>query len=82
MCIVDQAEKRSVVRNQIDSGDTIPGLPSIREPTRAVVFQFGISPDATHCYYAMELIEGEILRLFFNFASDRFQLRTAAIPMV
>ncbi|MEP6585790.1 MAG: protein kinase [Candidatus Udaeobacter sp.] len=27
----------------------------------ALVFQFGTSPDATRCYYAMELIEGETL---------------------
>src|SRR6266487_2305116 len=33
----------------------------LRHPNVAAVFQFGTSPDATHCYYAMELIEGETL---------------------
>src|ERR1700747_35131 len=33
----------------------------LRNPTVAAVFQFGTSPDATNCYYAMELIEGETL---------------------
>src|SRR5215475_115102 len=34
---------------------------ALRHPNVADVFQFGTSPDATHCYYAMELIEGETL---------------------
>ena len=27
----------------------------LRHPNVAAVFQFGASPDATHCYYALEL---------------------------
>ena len=34
---------------------------ALRHPNVAAVFQFGTLPDATHCYYAMELIEGETL---------------------
>src|SRR6201984_2701998 len=34
---------------------------ALRHPNVAAVFQFGASPDASHCYYAMELIEGETL---------------------
>jgi len=34
---------------------------ALRHPNVADVFQFGTSPDASHCYYAMELIEGETL---------------------
>ena len=34
---------------------------ALRHPNVALVFQFGTSPDGTHCYYAMELIEGETL---------------------
>jgi TolB-like protein/Flp pilus assembly protein TadD/predicted Ser/Thr protein kinase len=34
---------------------------ALRHPNVAAVYQFGASPDATHCYYAMELIEGETL---------------------
>jgi uncharacterized membrane protein YkvA (DUF1232 family) len=34
---------------------------ALRHPNVAAVFQFGTSPDGTHCYYAMELIEGETL---------------------
>ena len=33
----------------------------LRHPNLAAVFQFGTSPDGTHCYYAMELVEGETL---------------------
>src|SRR5438874_7087987 len=33
----------------------------LRHPNVAAVFQFGASLDATHCYYAMELVEGETL---------------------
>src|SRR5215831_6629319 len=34
---------------------------ALRHPNVAAVFQFGTSPDATHCFYAMELVEGETL---------------------
>jgi len=34
---------------------------ALRHPNVAAVFQFGTSADAIHCYYAMELIEGETL---------------------
>jgi serine/threonine protein kinase len=34
---------------------------ALRHPNVATVFQFGASPDGTHCYYAMELVEGETL---------------------
>jgi uncharacterized membrane protein YkvA (DUF1232 family)/predicted Ser/Thr protein kinase len=34
---------------------------ALRHPNVAAVFQFGASPDETHCYYAMELVEGETL---------------------
>jgi adenylate cyclase len=34
---------------------------ALRHPNIAAVFQFGASPDASHCYYAMELVEGETL---------------------
>src|ERR1051325_934224 len=34
---------------------------ALRHPNVAAVFQFGTSPNGTHCYYAMELIEGETL---------------------
>jgi len=34
---------------------------ALRHPNVAAVFQFGASPEATHCYYAMELVEGETL---------------------
>ena len=34
---------------------------ALRHPNLAAVFQFGASPDGTHCYYAMELVEGETL---------------------
>jgi uncharacterized membrane protein YkvA (DUF1232 family) len=33
----------------------------LRHPNVAAVFQFGASPDGTHYYYAMELVEGETL---------------------
>ena len=33
----------------------------LRHPNVAGVFQFGTSPDAKRCYYAMELVEGETL---------------------
>jgi adenylate cyclase len=35
---------------------------SLRHPNVATVFQFGASADGRHCYYAMELIEGETLQ--------------------
>jgi serine/threonine protein kinase/tetratricopeptide (TPR) repeat protein len=34
---------------------------ALRHPNVAAVFQFGTSPHSTHCYYAMELVEGETL---------------------
>jgi serine/threonine-protein kinase len=34
---------------------------ALRHPNAAAVFQFGASPDASHCYYAMEVVEGETL---------------------
>src|SRR6266511_1267461 len=34
---------------------------ALRHPNVAAVFQFGASPDGSHCFYAMELIEGETL---------------------
>jgi adenylate cyclase len=34
----------------------------LRHPNVAAVFQFGASPSGRHCYYAMELIEGETLQ--------------------
>jgi TolB-like protein/Tfp pilus assembly protein PilF len=34
---------------------------ALRHPNVAAVFQFGASPDGSHCYYAMELVEGETL---------------------
>jgi TolB-like protein/Tfp pilus assembly protein PilF len=34
---------------------------ALRHPNVAAVFQFGASPNGAHCYYAMELIEGETL---------------------
>src|SRR6266581_9271110 len=34
---------------------------ALRHPNVAAVFQFGASPDASYCYFAMELVEGETL---------------------
>src|SRR6184192_2472606 len=34
---------------------------ALRHPNVAAIYQFGASPDASHCYYAMELVEGETL---------------------
>jgi len=34
---------------------------ALRHPNVAAVYQFGTSPDGSHCYYAMELVEGETL---------------------
>jgi serine/threonine protein kinase/Flp pilus assembly protein TadD len=34
---------------------------ALRHPNVAAVYHFGASPDDTHCYYAMELVEGETL---------------------
>lgn len=34
---------------------------ALRHPNVAAVFQFGASPESAHCYYAMELVEGETL---------------------
>ena len=33
----------------------------LRHPNVAAVYRFGASPDDSHCYYAMELVEGETL---------------------
>jgi uncharacterized membrane protein YkvA (DUF1232 family) len=35
---------------------------ALRHPNVAAVFHFGTSPDSSHCYYAMELVEGETLQ--------------------
>jgi eukaryotic-like serine/threonine-protein kinase len=35
---------------------------ALRHPNVAAVYHFGASPDGTHCYYAMELVEGETLQ--------------------
>jgi serine/threonine protein kinase len=34
---------------------------ALRHPNVAAVYHFGASPNGTHCYYAMELVEGETL---------------------
>jgi uncharacterized membrane protein YkvA (DUF1232 family)/predicted Ser/Thr protein kinase len=34
---------------------------ALRHPNVAAVYQFGTTPDESHCYYAMELVEGETL---------------------
>jgi eukaryotic-like serine/threonine-protein kinase len=34
---------------------------ALRHPNVAAVYHFGASQDGTHCYYAMELVEGETL---------------------
>jgi TolB-like protein/Tfp pilus assembly protein PilF len=34
---------------------------ALRHPNVAAIYQFGASPDDSHCYYAMELVEGETL---------------------
>ena len=34
---------------------------ALRHPNVAAVYQFGTSSDGSHCYYAMELVEGETL---------------------
>src|SRR5262245_61066596 len=34
---------------------------ALRHPNVATVYHFGASPDDSHCYYAMELVEGETL---------------------
>src|SRR5262249_34271736 len=33
----------------------------LRHPNVAAVYQFGASPDGSHCFYAMELVDGETL---------------------
>src|SRR5438094_5862450 len=72
---LDKVVRRRVALQVIDMPAAARGLQSMRErflrearaaaalrhPNVAAVFQFGTSPDATHCYYAMELIEGETL---------------------
>jgi serine/threonine-protein kinase len=34
---------------------------ALRHPNVAAIYHFGASEDGTHCYYAMELVEGETL---------------------
>src|SRR5215510_13094103 len=34
---------------------------ALRHPNVAAVYQFGITPDGSRCFYAMELVEGETL---------------------
>src|SRR5437867_5418981 len=34
---------------------------ALRHPNVAAVYHFGASPNGTHCYYAMELVDGETL---------------------
>src|SRR5256886_7375665 len=72
---MDKVLRRRVALKVIDVPAAARGLQSIRErflrearaaaalrhPNVAAVFQFGASPDASHCYYAMELVEGETL---------------------
>ena len=72
---MDKVLRRRVALKVIDVPDTARGSQAVRErflrearaaaalrhPNVAAVFQFGASPDATHCYYAMELVEGETL---------------------
>src|SRR5437762_8761945 len=73
---MDKVLRRRVALKVIDVPAAARGLQSMRErflrearaaaalrhPNVAAVFQFGASPDASHCYYAMELVEGEIGR--------------------
>src|SRR5438132_4336412 len=72
---MDKVLRRRVALKVIDVPAAARGLQSMRErflrearaaaalrhPNVAAVFQFGASPDASHCYYAMELVEGETL---------------------
>ena len=72
---VDKVLRRRVALKVIDVPAAARGSQSVRErflrearaaaalrhPNVAAVFQFGASPDASHCYYAMELVEGETL---------------------
>ena len=72
---MDKVLRRRVALKVIDVPEAARGVQSMRErflrearaaaalrhPNVAAVFQFGASPDASHCYYAMELVEGETL---------------------
>src|SRR5438445_12840148 len=72
---MDKVLRRRVALKVIDVPAAARGLQSMRErflrearaaaalrhPNVAAVFQFGASPDGSHCYYAMELVEGETL---------------------
>ena len=72
---MDKVLRRRVALKVIDVPAAARGLQAVRErflrearaaaalrhPNVAAVFQFGASPDASHCYYAMELVEGENL---------------------
>jgi len=39
---------------------------ALRHPNVAAVYHFGASPDGTHFYYAMELVEGETWKLSYK----------------
>src|SRR6266496_1209827 len=39
---------------------------ALRHPNVAAVYHFGASPNGTHCYYAMELVDGETLETFIR----------------
>src|SRR5436190_10496248 len=72
---VDKVLRRRVAPKVIEVPAAARGSPAVRErflrearaaaalrhPNVAAVFQFGASPDASCCYYAMELVEGETL---------------------
>src|SRR5436309_14172502 len=72
---MDKVLRRRVALKVIDVPAAARGLQSVRDrflrearaaaalrhPNVSAVFQFGASPDASHCYYAMELVEGETL---------------------
>ena len=72
---VDKVLRRRVALKVIEVPEAARGSQSVRErflrearaaaalrhPNVAAVFQFGASPDASRCYYAMELVEGETL---------------------
>jgi TolB-like protein len=72
---MDKVLRRRVALKVIDVPATARGSQTVRErflrearaaaalrhPNVAAVFQFGASPDGSHCYYAMELVEGETL---------------------
>src|SRR5881392_2641918 len=73
---MDKVLRRRVALKVIDVPAAARGLQSMRErflrearaaaalrhPNVAAVFQFGASPDASHCYYSMEVVEGATLQ--------------------